>query len=142
MLCPLHHQVPGRRRGAAAVELAVLLPVLGFLFVTGVDYARVFFHHVTITNCARNGAVYGSMDATHAADTAGIQAAALQDASNLSPAPTIVSSTGINGAGKPYVQVTVTYPFQTFASYPGFGTPVTITRTIEMRVAPLVPNNS
>jgi Flp pilus assembly protein TadG len=142
MLCSTHRQVPGRRQGAAAVELAVLLPVLGFLFICGVDFARVFYHHVTITNCARNGAVYGSTDATYAANTAGIQAAALQDATNLSPTPTVSSTTGTNASGKPYVRVTVTYPFLPFASYPGYANPITITRTIEMRVAPLVPSNS
>ncbi len=142
MLCCLHPRARGLRPGAAATELAILLPLMGFLFVAGVDFARVFYHHLTITNCARNGALYGSQDLTYAADTAGIEAAALQDATNLTPAPTVVSSTGTNASGKPYVEVTVTYSFQMIAPYPGLPNPFTITRTIQMRVAPLVPANS
>lgn len=130
------------RLGAAAVELAILLPLLGFLFVAGVDFARVFYHFLTITNCARNGAVYASYDSDQAVDTAGIQAAALQDASSLSPTPSVASANGVDASGNPYVQVTVTYPFQTFASYPGIPRSITVTRTVQMRVAPRVPSNS
>jgi Flp pilus assembly protein TadG len=35
------------RRGVAAVELAVLLPFLCFLFVTAVDFARIFYLAIT-----------------------------------------------------------------------------------------------
>ena len=42
------------------VELAVVLPLLVFLFVVGMDYARVFQATVVVTNCARNGAMYAS----------------------------------------------------------------------------------
>src|SRR5690349_9373587 len=59
----------GPRHGTAAVELAVLLPFLAFMFVIGLDFARVFYFSITLTNCARNGAYYGSQDATHATDT-------------------------------------------------------------------------
>lgn len=50
---------PASRRGAAEVELAVILPVLVLLFVVAVDYARVFHYALTVANCARNGALYG-----------------------------------------------------------------------------------
>src|SRR5262249_38652771 len=46
------------RRGAAAVELAVLLPFLAFLFVIAVDWSRIFYYSMTVTNCARNGALW------------------------------------------------------------------------------------
>src|SRR5262249_3064330 len=45
------------RRAAAAVELAVLLPFLMFLFVIAVDWSRVFYASVIVSNCARNGAL-------------------------------------------------------------------------------------
>ena len=54
--------IRAKRSGAAALELAILLPLLIFLFIIGIDYARVFYSTVTITNCARNGAIYGSLD--------------------------------------------------------------------------------
>jgi Flp pilus assembly protein TadG len=39
-------------RGAATVELAVLLPFLCFLFVAAVDSARVLYDGITVQNCA------------------------------------------------------------------------------------------
>jgi hypothetical protein len=52
---------PGRghaRSGAAAVELAVLLPALIFLSMATVDYSRVAYVQAVLQNCARNGALY------------------------------------------------------------------------------------
>lgn len=46
------------RRGIAAVELAALLPVILFLTMASVDFARVVYALVTLQNCARNGALY------------------------------------------------------------------------------------
>jgi Flp pilus assembly protein TadG len=131
-----------RRRGTAAVELAVLLPFLVFVFVIGIDYARVFYHGLTLNNCARNGALYGSLNPTNAADSAGIQAAALVDATNLSPQPTVSSTTGTDAAGNPYVRVTVSYTFQTITQYVGVPNSVPLSRTVQMRVEPVVPKNS
>lgn len=130
------------RRGTAAAELAVLLPFLALVFVGGLDFARVFYHALTITNCARNGAVYGSIDPTHAADTAGIQAAALADASNLSPSPNVTSAAGTDADGNPTVQVTVTYDFQMLTQFLTNGGTFHLVRTVEMRVAPVLPKNS
>lgn len=130
------------RPGAVLVELAILLPLLAFLFVIAVDYARVFNPYLTITNCARSGAVYASQDAARAADLAGITEAALADASNLSPAPTVTSATLTDGAGVPHVDVTVTWPFRSVTNFPGVPTEMNITRTVRMRVSPTVPRDS
>ena len=48
------------RPGVATVELAVVLPLLCFLFVIAVDFARVFYFDLTVANCARSGAIYAS----------------------------------------------------------------------------------
>lgn len=131
-----------RRRGAATVEMAILAPVLAFLFVIATDYARVFYYAVTVADCARNGALYGADREDQAVDTAGIETAALADAGNLSPTPTVSSTTGTDDAGDPYVEVTVTYTFQTITRYPGLPASVAVTRMVRMRVAPLLPDNS
>ncbi len=57
---PLHVRKSRKqqRRGAAAVELAVMLPVLVFWAMATVDYARLAYVQVTLQNCARNGALY------------------------------------------------------------------------------------
>ena len=50
----------GGRRGASVVELAICLPLLVFLFVIAVDFARVYFVSITLANSARAGALYAS----------------------------------------------------------------------------------
>jgi Flp pilus assembly protein TadG len=130
-----------RRTGTAAVELAVLLPLLAFLFVIGVDYARIFYFSLTVENCARSGALYAS-DPYAAAQSPynSIQEAALAEASNLNPQPTVTSSNGTDSSGNPYVAVTVTWQFQSIANFPGVPSTTTISRTVQMRVAPKTPN--
>jgi Flp pilus assembly protein TadG len=45
-----------KERGAAAVELAIVLPVL-FLIIAGIiDFGRFFFTQIQVTNAAREGA--------------------------------------------------------------------------------------
>ena len=51
------------------VEFALVLPVLLFLVVIAVDFGRLFFSYIQISNAAREGANYGSGAPT---DTVGI----------------------------------------------------------------------
>jgi Flp pilus assembly protein TadG len=129
------------RPGTSAVEFAVVLPFLLFMVVVAVDFARVYRNAQVIMSAARNGALYGSDTPTKAVDTAGIQAAALADAADLSPAPTVTSTTGTDTDGNPYVRVTVSCPFQTITRYPGVPSSMALTRTVQMRVCPLRPND-
>jgi Flp pilus assembly protein TadG len=137
------------------VELAVLLPFLCFLFVVSVDYARIFYFAVTLQNCARNGAYYASNYPNNSYlynDIYGYKSlddAVLRDAGNLSPAPTYQCAYGssCNGpftlAQAPsdgYVQVTVTWTFQSITNFPGIPSTVTLTRACVMKVAPAMPN--
>jgi hypothetical protein len=46
------------KRGVAAVELALLLPLLVFACMATIDFARVVYALVILQNCARNGALY------------------------------------------------------------------------------------
>ena len=80
---------------AAAVELAVLLHFLAFIFIIAVDWARIFYYSQTVTNCARNGAIYCSDPLAQAGSPyASVTQAALADASDMSPAPTVTSASG------------------------------------------------
>jgi len=130
------------QRGVAAVELALLLPLLMFMFVLAVDYGRIFFFSVTITNCARAGAVWASdpFEQTESPYTTVTQAA-LAEAPNFSPTPTVASSYGTDANGNPYVEVTVTGTFRTITHYPGVPTSTTLARRIRMRVAPDAPSS-
>jgi hypothetical protein len=127
-------------RGAAAAELALLLPFLGTMFLATIDFARLFYHYNIVTNCARNGGVYAS-DPFEANESpyANSTDAAQADASNLSPQPTVSTSSGSDSYGS-YMDVTVSYPFQTLCTYPGLSNPITLSRTVRVRVAPTMPN--
>jgi Flp pilus assembly protein TadG len=128
------------RRGATSVELALWLPLLCLLFVVAVDFSRVFYFSVVVMNCARNGAVYGSADPAHAQDTAGIQSAAQADAANLTLSKLTVSAATSGGTSPTSVTVTASYPFTTITRYPLVPSSITLTRRVQMSVAPLVPN--
>ncbi len=122
------------RRGSAALELAIVVPFLLLLFVIVVDFGRIFYFGQTIENCARAGALYAS-DATTIAQSpyANVTQAALADATNLSPQPTVTSSTGTDADGNPYVRVTVSWTFNMIMRLPGVAQSVTLTRTVQMR---------
>lgn len=128
------------RRGVAAVEFAILLPFLVFALLVVVDFCRVFYSSITVSNCARNGALYGSADWKHATNAAGIRTAAQADAKSdldlqrLEVAPAAF----IDGSGT-YVEVTVTYPFTTITQYPGIPRITSLSRTVRMSVVPDTP---
>ncbi len=49
-----------RTRAQAVVEFALVLPVLLLLVVVAVDFGRLFFSYIQISNAAREGANFGS----------------------------------------------------------------------------------
>jgi Flp pilus assembly protein TadG len=134
------HQSSQSRSGVAAVELAVLLPFLAFLLVIAVDWARVFYFSLVVDNCARNGAVYASDPyATVKSPYATLQDAALADAPNLNPKPTVTSVSGVDASANKYVDCTVSYPFSTVSNFPGVPKNNTIVRTVRVYQAAQTP---
>ena len=139
MLPSLRSRAPARR-GAASVELAVLAPFLCFAFVLAVDYGRIFYFSLTVHNCARNGAVYGSQDAAHAQDTDNIGRVAMLDfPSYLQDSSLNVSSTTDSTTAPTWVEVTVAYNFTTITKYPGVPNTTTLSRTVRTEVVPATP---
>lgn len=158
------------RRGAATVELAVLLPFLAFLFVIGVDWSRIFFVSMTIENAARNGAYYASeypgVTDKMVYGYPSVYDAAADDVeiplglSNMgmyygTPSGgsygTSIPSTGATAVpdstdqyGTKVKVITVTFPFSMISNFPipvpGVSTSVTLSRTVTMRTAPVLPN--
>jgi len=128
------------RRGIAAVELAVLLPFLMFVFVIAVDWARVFYFSVTLSNVARQGAIWGSDTIAEAQSPyTSVQQAALADGtSQWTPQPIVTSTNGVDGSGNPYIEVTAKWQFSTITNFPGVPSSQ-LTRTVRMRVAPITP---
>ena len=147
------------REGAQAVELAILLPFLAFMFVIVIDWARIFYYSITVTNCARNGAMYMARQQSaktttppytdsglvnlYLSSASPVTDAALADAPDLTPTPTVTSTSGSDSYG-PYVEVTVSCPFQTVTNFSvgNFLVPssTNVTRTIRMYVPPESPN--
>ncbi len=62
--------------GGALVELAVALPIVVVVFAATIDFARVFYTAMALTNAARAGVQYGSLNTANSNDTAGMQAVA------------------------------------------------------------------
>ena len=50
------------RRGATAVEFALVLPVMVTLLLGTVDFGRFAYTQIAVTNAARAGAAFGSMN--------------------------------------------------------------------------------
>ena len=127
-----------RRRAAAAVELAALLPFLVYVFVIGVDWARLFYYTVTVEQCAREGALWASDPLTQPeTGYTSVPEAALSSSPGLSAT---VTHQYITVDSRQAVEVTVTYPFTTITNFPGVPASESLVRKVTMRVVPIAPN--
>ncbi len=72
----------------------MVTPFLAFILLIAIDFCRLFFAYTTITNAARNGALWASDPLANGTVTpsqsqyTSVTAAALADANNLNPALT------------------------------------------------------
>jgi Flp pilus assembly protein TadG len=135
MVCRRFHKGAGPRRGVAAVELAVLLPLLFFLFLAVVDFARVYHYSTTLDDCARAGALYASEVADRRSDLsvdAAARLAALADGASLNP-PLTAEQVDVSVAGGT-ASVTVHYQFRTISNFPGIPSTFDLTRTVHMNI--------
>jgi Flp pilus assembly protein TadG len=127
----------GCRRGGSAAELALLAPLLVFILMFAIDFCRVFFAYTTITNAARNGALWASdpLAATQS-PYATLLLAASADAGNLNPALTTSNVTStVSGTT---VMVTVSYSFPLITSYLGMSN-VSLSRQVTMQTLAVTP---
>lgn len=136
------------RHGAAAAELAVLLPFVAFLFVVAVDFCRLYNQTMTLEGCAEAGALYAGgyswpnqsdaaaastggqtvqPDST-AARIAAAQSAAVAEGTSLNPplATSNVQITIANGQAT----ATVTYTCTMLTPVLGASRQQTITRAV------------
>ena len=65
------------------MELALSLPLLLMMFLVVVETGRAFYIAISVANAARAGVQYGSQNLSTAADNAGMQSAATNDAPNI-----------------------------------------------------------
>jgi Flp pilus assembly protein TadG len=120
------------------VEMVAILPMFSFIMVASADFSRAFHDFVTITDSARNGALFASQNPTLAppAYLSGITSASTIDTGGMKSTPTVSLSSGSLGSGNNYVDVTVSNPFITVTSYPGIPNSFSLTRKLRMRVQP------
>ena len=136
--------------GSSLVELAVLAPILCFLFVGAADFGRAYFFATVVSRCAYTAALYGSQNPS---DTAGTQQAALADATDL-PGFTTSNVSVLTGcecsdgtlasascSASPscaanlvnYVEVDTSYSYTAILPYPGIVSPLTLHGSARMR---------
>ena len=136
-------------RGAAAVEMALMVPLLVLLALGAVDLGRVFYDVVAVTSAARAGLSYGSLNAAKSQDTTKISEVANADAHNTQGGISFVigrvcqcddttvvdceTGTCSEGASRVYVRVRASKTFETALPYPGIPSSVNITRDAYMR---------
>jgi Flp pilus assembly protein TadG len=126
-----------RHRGQGLVEFALLAPLMIFMLLITVDFARAYSAHIQISNAARAGAVYGSRSSSLAHDSTEVRNAALADSPTIyGSAPIVTSNVGEDPLDATYEQITVTvdYNFSTLFDYPGIPANIAISRTVSMRV--------
>lgn len=125
-----------RDRGAAAVEFALLLPVLLLLVFGIIDFGRALNAQVTLTQAAREGARLAALNQPNVVSRT--QAAA----TGLSPVTVTVTSSCPTGAGQgvdAVVHTSYSFSFVTpvgavagLFGGSGFGSPITLSAQGEM----------
>ncbi len=125
-------------RGVAAMELAIVLPLLVTLALGTANYGLVAQATVCINNAASVGAFYATSSSSRSTDRRGIQNVVLRDlqgGSGINPSDlSVTSENSTDSQGYAFVNVTVSVPFKTLFRYPV--DVVNISRSCSMRVLP------
>lgn len=69
--------------GVAAVEFALVAPVLMLLLLGLIEVGRYAYYSILVSNAARAGVSYGAANLVMAKDNTGMQQAALNDGGNV-----------------------------------------------------------
>lgn len=129
------------RRGVAAVEMAIVAPVLLLFALAAVDFGRIVHHYTVVSNAARAGAEYGSMHGfttfTRSTWEASVRAAVgdeMQSLANLTSGDlTVEVATTVDGDGLFRCAVQASYPFRTIIDWPGLPAITQLSHRVEMR---------
>lgn len=141
------------RRGSIMVELALTVPLAFILCVGAADFARLFYHALTIKGASSGAALLGAQDPLISGGNPGLEVRATSDADNLAgvtAVPTQIcqcpnaapfscqdyAATTCAGYGAPraYVRVQVNQDFRTLGYYPGVPNQTNIREATWMRV--------
>ena len=135
------HQRP--RGGAAAVELALVLPLLIFLALGCVDFGRYAYYSIAVQNAARAAAAYAVINPyptdAPAIWTSALAQAAVDEIANqtgYTPGALSVSSSVSfdKSSGLPNISVTTNYTgFSTVINWPGIPHNPTLSASLVVR---------
>jgi len=129
------------RRGVAAVEFALTLPLL-MVFVLGcVDFGRVIHSYIAVANAARAGSEYGAMHGftpyTRSSWESQVEQVVMNEMETLENFSagdlTIAIDTTTDSDGLFRVSVEVKYPFSTVVSWTGIPSDIDLWHRVEMR---------
>ncbi|MBX7445201.1 MULTISPECIES: TadE/TadG family type IV pilus assembly protein [unclassified Arthrobacter] len=104
-------------RGAAAVEFAILLPLLLMLVLGTIEFGRAYNAQITLTNAARDGVRVMAINNDPAAAKTAAQNAAASVSSTI-PASDIILSTTTCSTGN-QVTLTIKYTLSTITGIAG-----------------------
>jgi Flp pilus assembly protein TadG len=129
------------RSGAAAVEFAIILPLLVLLVFGCVDMGRSIGAYIIVSNAARVGAEYGATHGYSALTYASWQNQVLANAtqemqgtgSSFDPNRLTVTVTATPTTGNLYrATVVASYSFDMITSLPGLPTQFAVTHSVTM----------
>lgn len=139
------------RRGTALLELALIATGLSLVVIGAIDFGRIAYMSMALTNASRAGAMYGSQP-TKSADTVGMRVAAAASATNDigsikvaasrvcecgngtdTTATVIVCGAACAGVTRVRVKVIATDTFKLVRPFPGLRNNIVINRTAIMR---------
>lgn len=144
-----------RQRGGALIELAIIVSMLALVTIGAIDFGRIGYHSMALTNAARAGAIHGAQPG-NSTDAAGMQSAASNSAFADIGALTTSASRSCEcqvGAATPTVMtdcpppgnpvcvgtvrmrvtVTASKTFTMLTTLPGIQRTVTVSRTAVLR---------
>jgi len=131
---------PGRR-GATALEAAIVLPLLGLLLLTCADLGRAIHAQIVLTNAVRAGAEYGALhrftnDTRQAWENRIEQSARdeIESIANAIPQQLVTTiETTDAGPNELRVEVSASYPFPLILPWPGLPETLQLTHSVTMR---------
>jgi Flp pilus assembly protein TadG len=130
-----------RRRGTAAAEFAIVLPLVLLLALASCDFGRIAHFHQIVANAARTGAETGAThqftEFTRASWEAGIRQSVVNEMGNIpdfnESEMGYELSTTVDSDGVAQIAVEVSYPFRTVVAWPALPSEVVLRKYVEFR---------
>jgi Flp pilus assembly protein TadG len=135
--------------GTAAVEMALILPLLAILALGVSEFGRIYFAAITVADAARAGAQYGAQNTVTSTDSAAINQAARNEAADIGAitassnrfcrcpdgsSPTCTGTCTGYGSPEVFVRVSTSMTVTLLMRYPGMPATIPISRTATFRV--------